>query len=177
MAHPVAVSLPLWGCTRPLYVLITKVQNQSNLKCLVTVFVAESLLAKVENRDSTPILVFFGRIAQIHKVTGSAPVIIQHYCPGNVGGLGDVAGRAQKAAVGTGKEYERMVLNMADATARLSAYLHPWHAGFDYECFPEGKHFQPVRNSPYNSMHARPPSFQNAAFIETQRSRLSWMSK
>lgn len=42
-------------------------------------------------------------------VTGSAPVIIRYYCPENVGGLGDVVGRARKAAIETGKEYERMI--------------------------------------------------------------------
>ena len=40
---------------------------------------------------------------------GSAPVVIRYYCSENVGGLGDVAGRARIAAAETGKEYERMI--------------------------------------------------------------------
>lgn len=44
-------------------------------------------------------------------VTGSAPVIIRYYCPENVGGLGDVVGRAQKnfEAAGEGAVLERFI--------------------------------------------------------------------
>jgi hypothetical protein len=44
-------------------------------------------------------------------VTGSAPVIIRYYCAENVGGLGDVAGRAKKTfeAAGEGAVLERFI--------------------------------------------------------------------
>ncbi|KAF7968856.1 hypothetical protein HWV62_29172 [Athelia sp. TMB] len=70
-------------------------------------------------------------------VTGSAPVIIRYYCPEDVGGLGDVAGRARAAAAATGKEYERMIEAEYGRCEGEVICIPGMPAMFDYECFPQ----------------------------------------
>ncbi|KAF7979345.1 hypothetical protein HWV62_42773 [Athelia sp. TMB] len=121
-------------------------------------------------------------------VTGSAPVIIRYYCPEDVGGLGDVPGRARAAAAATGKEYERMIEEEYGRCLGEVICIPGMPAMFDYECFPqdlpfseplfntmEGKLFQTLNDSDGTIINTS--EAYESVFIETLRGWLGGMGK
>ncbi|KAF5314295.1 hypothetical protein D9619_011866 [Psilocybe cf. subviscida] len=123
-------------------------------------------------------------------VTGSAPVIIRYYCPENVGGLGDVVGRAQKnfEAAGEGAVLERFIEAEYGRFSGEIIHIPGMPPMYDYECFPqelpfseplfntmEGKLFQTLNDSDGTIINTS--EAYESVFIETLRSWLSGMNR
>ncbi|KAF9477697.1 UDP-Glycosyltransferase/glycogen phosphorylase [Pholiota conissans] len=123
-------------------------------------------------------------------VTGSAPVIIRYYCPENVGGLGDVAGRAKKnfEEAGEGAVLERFIEAEYGRFSGEVIHIPGMPPMFDYECFPqelpfseplfntmEGKLFQTLNDSDGTVINTS--EAYESVFIETLRSWLGDMGK
>ncbi|KAF8176084.1 hypothetical protein BJ912DRAFT_987553 [Pholiota molesta] len=109
-------------------------------------------------------------------VTGSAPVIIRYYCPENVGGLGDVAGRAKTnfEAAGEGAVLERFIeavsIHFVFPVATISLpFSEPLFNTM------EGKLFQTLNDSDGTIINTS--EAYEAVFIETLRSWLGGMGK